>query len=58
MATIYKVEMELVSEWLSYSEEDIYSTIQDMISLRNKQEREKGNRLILSQDKLKVKKVR
>ena len=38
MATVYKVEV--VSDWISYSKEDLEKKLNDII---NKEEKEKGN---------------
>ena len=50
MATIYKVEMELVSEWVSYPAEDVKEKILNLI--------ESHTGLKLSHDSLVVRKVR
>ena len=59
MATIYKIEMELVSDWVSYSEEDMKTIRCGMIDILNeKQKKYRGNEVRLDFDKFKIERIR
>jgi hypothetical protein len=55
MATIYKIEIELISDWVSYSKDDLQSMVCCWIDKQNTLEFKKGNKLNIDFDKFSVK---
>jgi len=59
MGTIYKIEMELVSDYASYSEDDMRTIICSLIDTRNeKQKKFQYNTININFDKFKVTKIK
>lgn len=58
MATIYKIELELVSNWVSYSEDELKDMVCCWIDKQRELEFKKGNELRVNFDKFTVKRVK